>query len=349
MSTRGAGGLAPRRRRALLVALLAALPAALVAGVAIGSVRLPPGPLLASLLGAAGLHDGGAGALGPAGEAILWSVRLPRVLLAALVGGGLAVVGAALQGVFRNPMADSGLLGVGSGAALGALVAVRTGLAERVFLALPLCAFLGAIASVLGVYLLAHASGRPSLHGLLLTGLAVSAMTSAGASLLLVATEEFRVKTVLFWLAGGLEGRSWSHVRIGAAFILGGVALLIALARPLDLLSLGEEEAASLGLHVHASRMAVLTLAALVAGAATAVAGAVPFVGLVAPHALRPLVGPLGRHLMPAAFLAGALLVVLADLAARTFSDRLDLPLGALTALVGAPYFLVALRGSEGR
>jgi ABC-type Fe3+-siderophore transport system permease subunit len=337
-----------KQRRAMMLALAALLPITLMVAMAVGSVSLPLRSILASLATATGL-SAGAAPLGPAGEAIFWSVRLPRVLLAALVGGGLAVVGASLQAVFRNPMADSGLLGVGSGAAFGAVLAVRFGLAGDVFFGLPLAASAGALAAILLVYLLAHATGRPSLHGLLLTGLAVSALAGAGTSILLVATEEFRVKTVLFWLAGGLEGRSWEHLRYGAAFILVGVALIVALARPLDLLSLGEDEAASLGLPVHAARMAVLVLAAIVAGASTAVAGSIPFVGLVAPHALRPWVGALARHLLPASFLAGAILVVLADIGARTLSDRLDLPLGSLTAFVGAPYFLLALRGSHER
>jgi len=336
------------RRRLVLLLLLAALPVAMAAGVALGSVHLPIGAVAASLARAAGLPSWGAPLDGPS-AAILWSVRLPRVLLAALVGGGLAVVGTTLQSVFRNPMADSGLLGVGAGAALGAVLAVRMGWAAQVFLALPLAAFAGAMAAIVVVYVLAHAGGRPSLQGLLLTGIAVSALASAGTSVLLVATEEFRVKTVLFWLAGGLEGRSWAHVQLAAAFILAGVALLALLSRPLDVLSLGQDEAASLGLPVHATRLTVFALAALVAGAATAVAGSVPFVGLMAPHALRPRVGPLARHLIPASFLGGAALVVLADLAARTISDRLDLPLGSFTAFVGAPYFLLALRASEGR
>jgi iron complex transport system permease protein len=326
-----------RRRRLTFGVLGALLPLIMLAAVAAGSVSLPLPSLLA-------LRP-----LSPAGQAILWSVRLPRVLLAALVGGGLAVVGAALQSLFRNPMADSGLLGVGSGAALGAVLAVNLGWSQHVFLALPLSAFAGAMTAVLVVYALAHLGGRPSLHGLLLTGLAVSALASAGTSMLLVATEEFRVRTVLFWLAGGLEGRTWEHVQLGAGFILSGSLLLLVLSRPLDVLSLGEDEAASLALPVHATRMAVFCLASFIAGPATALAGAVPFVGLVAPHALRPLVGPLARHLLPAAFLAGAILVVAADLGARTISDRLDLPLGSLTALVGAPYFLLALRGQEGR
>jgi ABC-type Fe3+-siderophore transport system permease subunit len=335
------------RRRLTLAVLGLLLPLALAAGASLGSVPLPVGRVLGSLGAALGLTR--ATPLSAAGEAILWSVRLPRVLLASLVGGGLAVVGAALQSVFRNPMADAGILGVGPGAALGAVLAVNLGWTGDVFLALPLAAFAGAAAAIAAVYVLAHASGRPSIHGLLLTGLAVSALAGAGTSVFLVATQEFRVKTVLFWLAGGLEGRGWTHVGLAAAFILPGAALLRLLSRPLDLLSLGEDEAASLGLPVHAARLAILGVSALVAGAATAMAGSVPFVGLVAPHALRPLVGPLGRHLLPAAFVAGALLVVLADVAARSVSDRYDLPLGSLTAFIGAPYFLLALRGSEGR
>ena len=337
-----------RRRRAVFAALLTALPLALMIAAAVGSVSLPLRSIVASLGAAAGL-SAEAAPLGTAGEAIFWTVRLPRVLLAALVGGGLAVVGASLQAVFRNPMADAGLLGVGSGAAFGAVLAVRFGLIGEIFLGLPLAASAGALAAIMLVYLLAHASGRPSLQGLLLTGLAVSALAAAGTSILLVATEEFRVKTVLFWLAGGLEGRSWEHLRYGAAFILVGSVGLVAMARPLDLLSLSEDEAASLGLPVHAVRMAVLVVAAIVAGACTAVAGSIPFVGLVAPHALRPWVGARARHLLPAAFLGGAVLVVVADIGARTLSDRLDLPQGSLTAFVGAPYFLLALRGSDDR
>jgi iron complex transport system permease protein len=337
------------RHRATFLGLLAALPLVLAIASAVGSVSLPLASVLASIATHAGLPDFGLAPLTPPGEAIFWSVRLPRVLLAALVGGGLAVVGATLQAIFRNPMADAGLLGVSSGAAFGAVLAVHLGWAANVFLALPVAAFGGALVAILIVYALAHVAGRPTLHGLLLTGIAVAALASAGTSVLLVATEEFRVKTVLFWLAGGLEGRSWPHLGLATALILGGSLGLVALARPLDLLSLGEDEAASLGLPVHAMRLLFFAFASLVAGAATAVAGSVPFVGLMAPHALRPFVGPLSRHLLPAAFLAGAILVVIADLLARTLSGRVDLPLGSLTAFVGAPYFLLALRSNEGR
>jgi iron complex transport system permease protein len=330
------------RSRWVWAALALGLPAALLTAASAGSVSLPFAGVVGALLGRPQ-------ALDPTGEVIFWSVRLPRVLLAALVGGGLAVVGAVLQSLFRNPMADAGLLGISPGAALGAVVAATFGWAHSTFLALPLTAFVGAMLAMVTIYLLAHTAGRPSLHGLLLTGLAVSALASAGTSALLVATEEFRVRTVLFWLAGGLEGRGWEHVEIAALFVLAGGALLWLFARPLDVLSLGDEEAASLSLPVHRTRMGFFVLASLVAGPATALAGSVPFVGLVAPHALRPIVGPGARRLLPASFLAGAVLVVVADVLSRTVSDRLDLPLGSVTAFVGAPYFLLALRAQEGR
>jgi ABC-type Fe3+-siderophore transport system permease subunit len=342
------GGRPAAHRLVVLAALGAALPICMLLAIALGSVSLPLRGVLGALLHAVGVPFGDPSALGPSGEAILWSLRVPRVLLAALVGGGLASVGAALQAVFRNPMADTSLLGVSSGAALGAVLAVHLGLAN-VFMALSLCAFAGAMTAVLAVYAISGASARGGLAGLLLTGLAVSSLASAGTSVLLVATEEFRVKTVLFWLAGGLEGRGWTHVVSTAALVLPGTAALILLGRPLDVLSLGATEAASLGLPVRSTRLLILSLASLVAAASTSAAGSVPFVGLMAPHALRPWVGPLGRHLLPAAFAGGALLVVLADLASRTLSVRHELPLGALTALVGAPYFLLALRAHVGR
>jgi iron complex transport system permease protein len=337
----------PARRSRIVLFLALALPVALLVAASAGSVPLPPGAVLRSLLRAAGVPAGEAMS-GPS-ETILWVVRLPRVLLAAMIGGGLAVVGATLQSVFRNPLADAGLLGVGAGAALGAVASVRMGWAGASFLALPLAAFVGAMLAVLALYTLSQLVGGGTLHGLLLTGISVSALAAAGTSMLLVATEEFRVKTVLFWLAGGLDGRGWVHLRIAGVVIVAGCALLFAAARVLDVLSLGDEEASALGLPVHAARLGLLALAALVAGAATAAAGSVPFVGLVAPHALRPVVGSLGRHLLPASFLAGALLVVLADLATRVISDRIDLPLGSVTAFVGAPYFLLALRSTDAR
>ncbi len=337
-----------RPRVKLVFATLAVILAlVVVAALSYGSVTIAPLSVLGSALGRVGLAK--TLALSEPNELILWAVRFPRVLIAALVGGGLAVVGAALQSLFRNPLVDAGLLGVGPGAALGAVLAVNLGWAHERFLAMPLAACAGALGALLLTYALAHIGGRPSLAGLLLTGIAVSAVAAAGTSVLLVATEEFRVRTVLFWLAGGLEGRGFEHAALACASVLPGTAALLLLARTLDVLSLGEEEATALSLRVHPARLLVFGVCALIAGPVTAVAGAVPFVGLVAPHALRTFVGPLGRRLVPASFLAGAIVVVAADLAARVLGRGMELPLGSVTAFVGAPYFLLALRGQEGR
>jgi iron complex transport system permease protein len=335
------------RRLLVFLGLSVALSLAVLAALSLGSVPLPLAGVARSALARLGIA--GLAPLPEMGELILWSVRLPRVLIAALVGGGLAVVGASLQSLFRNPLADAGLLGVGPGAALGAVLAVNLGWAHERFLAMPLSACAGALLALLLIYVIAHTGGRPTLSGLLLTGLAVGSLASAATSVLLVATEEFRVRTVLFWLAGGLEGRGYEHLSLAAAFVLPAAAALLLLARPLDVLSLGEEEAAALSLPVHGVRILVFGLCALVAGPVTAVAGTVSFVGLIAPHALRPLVGPLSRRLLPSSFLAGATLVVVADLAARSLGEHVELPLGSVTAFVGAPYFLLALRGQEGR
>jgi iron complex transport system permease protein len=333
-----------RLRWTVFVWLAVLLTCALGLALIVGSVRLDP----LALMKTCGLPIAHV-PLDAMGEAIFWTVRLPRVLLAILVGGGLAIVGAALQAIFRNPMADAGLLGVGPGAALGSVLAIQMGFAAQLYFALPLAAFTGAMLTVLLVYLCAHLRGRPTLSGLLLTGLAISALTSAGTTMALVATDEYRVKTVLFWLSGGLEGRSWSHVQATALVLIPATIALFSLARALDVLSLGEEAAASLGVRVHALRFGLLALSALIAGTVTAAAGAIPFIGLMAAHALRPWVGARGRHLLPATFLGGALLLVLADTAARTFSARVDLPLGAVTAVIGTPYFLLALSRQEGR
>ena len=308
---------APRRARMLLPGRRAR-PSRCCCRRAAGSVPLPCRGASRSSAGARPAGPARA-ASAPPGETILWTVRLPRVLLAALVGGGLAVVGAALQSVFRNPMADSGLLGVGSGAALGAVLAVRLGWAASVFLALPAGRLRGRPGSRCSRSTCSPAprAGATPARACCSRASRSPPWPAPGTSMLLVATEEFRVKTVLFWLAGGLEGRGWPHVQVAAALMLPGRRPAGAPGAPARPPLPRRDEAASLGLPVHAARLGLLRPGALVAGAATAVAGSVPFVGLIAPHALRPLVGPLGRHLLPAAFLGGALLVVLADLGAR--------------------------------
>lgn len=332
----------PRRVLGLLGAALAA---SLVAALCLGAVRFGPGDLIGALAQALGIP--GFPVPGEAESIILGEIRLPRVLLAAVLGGGLAVTGALLQTVFQNPMADASLLGVGSGAALGAVIAVKFGWSFDIFMALPFAAFLGALGAAIVVYFVASGLRSATLTSLILTGLAVSAFLSGLTSIVLIASEEFRVRTVFFWLAGGLEGRGFIHLGIASALVFPACALALGLHRPLDLMLLGETEAGALGLRVARMRLALLALAALLSGATTSIAGSVPFVGLMAPHAMRGLVGSRHARLLPAAFLTGATLVVLADLAARAISDRYDLPLGAITSLLGAPYLIHILRRTD--
>ena len=321
----------------LLVSIMAAL--------CLGAVQYTPMEVVSEALRAAGLPS--SSSLDEAHTVILGEIRLPRVLLAALIGGALALTGALLQVVFQNPMADASLLGVGSGAALGAVVAVKLGWSFDIFLALPAAAFVGALGAALIVYLVAQGTRSSSLTSLILTGLAVSAFLSGLTSIVLIASEEFRVRTVFFWLAGGLEGRGFVHLGIAAALVIPTCIAAAFLHRPLDLLLLGDTEARALGLNVPRMRLLLLAIAALLSGATTSIAGSVPFVGLMAPHAMRSLVGPRASRLLPAAFLAGAILVVLSDLFARGISDRYDLPLGAITSLSGAPYLIHILRRTE--
>lgn len=325
--------------------LAAGLAAALVLALCLGAVRYTPLELFTE--GVRGLGLSTSAPMDEARTVILGEIRLPRVLLAALIGGALALTGVLLQTVFQNPMADASLLGVGSGAALGAVIAVKLGWSFDVFLALPAAAFVGALGAAVIVYLVARNMRSSSLTSLILTGLAVSALLSGVTSIVLIASEEFRVRTVFFWLAGGLEGRGFIHLGIASALVIPACVAAATLHRPLDLLLLGETEARALGLNVPRMRLLLLALAALLSGATTSIAGSVPFVGLMAPHAMRGLVGPRSSRLLPAAFLAGAILVVLSDLAARAISDRYDLPLGAITSLSGAPYLIHILRRTE--
>ena len=311
----------------------------------LGTVRYTPVELIGEALRALGVS--GTTPLDEAHTVILGEIRFPRVLLAALIGGALAVTGAMLQIVFQNPMADASLLGVGSGAALGAVIAVKLGWSFDIFMALPAAAFVGALGAAFLVYAVAQSAKSSSLTSLILTGLAVSAFLSGFTSIVLIASEEFRVRAVFFWLAGGLEGRGYVHLGIAAALIIPTCLIVGFLHRPLDLLLLGELEARALGLNVSRMRLILLALSALLSGGTTSIAGSVPFIGLMAPHAVRGLVGSRTSRLLPASFFAGAILVVLSDLVARGLSDRYDLPLGAITSLSGAPYLIHILRRSD--
>ncbi|MER8232010.1 iron ABC transporter permease [Streptomyces sp. NPDC094049] len=342
----GAPGLpAPARplRYALVVTgLLAALAAAVLASLALGSVRVPPGQVLDALTGRA--------APSPF-RTIVLDVRLPRVLLGVIVGAGLAVVGAVLQALVRNRLADPFLLGISSGASAGAVLVLVVGggigLVGGVTttVALPAGAFAGALLALVLVYGLARRGGTMTGTRLVLAGVAVSYILSALATLVLVVggrPEQFQ--EALFWSLGGLGSARWDTLLLPAAVLVLGTGLLLTLARPLDLLLVGEESATVLGLDIARFRAAVFVLASLVTAVMVAASGAVGFVGLMAPHAARLAVGAPHRRLLPVAALGGALALVLADLAARTVAAPQDIPVGVLTALTGGPFFLWLMR-----
>ena len=319
-----------RRVSLLLAAAGLALVAAALAGLKLGAVDLPwtalPGLLTAG--------DGGVEAV------IVRDLRLPRVLLAMLVGAGLAGAGAAYQALFRNPLAEPFVIGASSGAALGATTLLVTGVAVAL---VPLAAFGGALAAVVLVYLLGGVGGRSGIVTLLLAGAAVTTVLDAAVSLVMI-VEDQSLHAVFGWLLGGFAAARWDQLAWGAPMILAGIAWIWLLARPLDALSLGDETARSLGLSPLQGRVSVVAAASLATAAAVSVAGIIGFVGLMAPHAARLLFGARHRLLVPASCLLGALLVVAADLAARTVAVPREVPVGVVTALVGGPFFLYLLR-----
>lgn len=270
---------------------------------------------------------------------IIGDIRLPRTLLAVMIGAILGLNGAALQGLLRNPLAEPGLLGVSAGASLGAVVAIYYGFTASFSLAAPVFGLVGGFVTAgLGLFL-ARGGGTLSL---ILAGTAVTSMAAAGVSLALnLAPNPFAAYEITNWLMGSLADRSWDHVRLAAPFVIVGAALLLVSGRALDALALGEVQAESLGIAVGRTRLLILTGTALGVGAATAVAGAIGFVGLIAPHLVRPLVGHRpARTLVPAA-LAGAILTTLADVATRLLSvNGTNISLGVFISLIGAPFFL---------
>ncbi|GHF97110.1 FecCD family ABC transporter permease [Streptomyces zaomyceticus] len=336
----------PLRYTVVVTGLLLALAAAATASLALGSVRIPPGQVLDALTGRSGPSPF---------RTIVLDVRLPRVLLGAVVGAGLAVVGAVLQALVRNRLADPFLLGISSGASAGAVLVLvlggGVGLVGGVTttLALPAGAFVGALLSLVLVYGLARTGGTLTSTRLVLAGVAVSYILSALATLLLVVAgrpEQFQ--EAMYWSLGGLGSARWDTLALPAVVLAVGVGALLTLARPLDLLLVGEEEATVLGLDTARFRAAVFVLASLVTAVMVSASGAVGFVGLMAPHAARLAVGAPHRRLLPVAALGGALALVLADLAARTVAAPQDIPVGVLTALTGGPFFLWLMRRRPG-
>ena len=275
---------------------------------------------------------------------IIEQVRLPRILTAVLVGMALATAGATMQGLFRNPMADPGIIGVSSGGALAAVIVIVTGLQAVSLFFLPAAAFFGAVAAGFVVYTIASIGGRSDLASLLLTGIAVSAFLGACISLVVLNTRDYdALREVLFWLTGGLDARLWVHLKIIVLPVLVGIVVIYGYARSLNIMLSGEESARALGVSVHRTRQILLVLASLITGVAVSVSGIIGFVGLIVPHAMRLLVGPDHRVLIPLSALGGAIFLIAADTIARLVIQPAELRVGIVTSLVGAPFFLFLL------
>jgi len=274
------------------------------------------------------------------------------VLMCALIGAVLAVSGAALQGVFRNPLADPSVIGVSSGAAVGAVGAIVLGAGAGTGLGLattPIAAFVGGLLAALAVYAMSRRDGRTEVVTMVLTGVAVSAICGAFVGLLTFLADDAQLRTIVFWSLGSMGGATWQALTAAAPMLLASVLLLPLFGRPLNALVLGEREARHLGVDTERVRLAVVALAALGTGASVSIAGIVGFVGLVTPHLLRLVAGPDHRLLLPASAMGGAVLLLVADLVARTVVVPAELPLGVVTALAGGPFFLFLLMRTRRR
>jgi iron complex transport system permease protein len=337
-------------RRPSPVIVLGGLSVLLVAvclvAAAIGAYRVP----LSEVIGAVARRLGAGGApADPMADELLWEIRFPRVVLGAIVGASLAAAGAALQGMIRNPLAEPGILGVSSGAAFGAALQIVAGVALLGWLSLPLAAFVGGLVTVIAVYVASRHDGRIEVVTLILTGIAANAFIGALIGLLMFVSTDAQLRGITFWTLGSLAQASWAKVGIVAPFAALGLVACFAVAPKLDLLALGESPARHLGVDVERLHLVVMVVVAVLTASAVSVAGQILFVGLVIPHVVRMTVGPGHRLLLPAAALLGAAGLVLADLVARTIAAPAELPLGVLTALVGAPWFFWLLRRTRAR
>ncbi|MFT9849050.1 FecCD family ABC transporter permease [Aneurinibacillus sp. REN35] len=328
-----------------LLPLLFILVVMIVGSVSIGSAELSFYTVWKIILSRLPFVSGVEKEWSQAAEVIVWNIRMPRILLAILVGAALALAGAAYQGVLRNPLADPYILGVSSGASLGAASFILFGQGLAIFgqWTLPLVAFVCGIGTLFIVYRLAYVAGKVQIETLLLSGVVVQAFLGAGLSLIMSISGE-KMQRILYWLMGSLSLSDWSSGIAIAPYILAGGVLIFLFAGELNLLALGEQKAHHLGMNVGRTRLIVLLAASLTAGAAVAVSGVIGFVGLIVPHMMRAIVGSDHRVLLPVSAVAGAILLIAADTLARTLMEPQELPIGVITAFLGAPFFGYLLR-----
>jgi len=332
------------RVQIFLCALIGALFFAILLSMSAGQYDIPMEAVVASFAHAAGLPVLTDVVVTPEQEAVLWHIRLPRTLVGIMVGAGLGISGAVLQGIFSNPLADPGIIGVSSGASVGAVLAIGLGVTAGNVLALPVFAFTGAILAVSLTVALSMRHGRIPVMTLLLAGVVVGMFLGACTAAILTVMNEQKMQQYLFWTIGGLDYRRWDHVLLGIGPISVGVSVMVLLARHLNLLAFGEVEARAAGMPVTAFRLLFLTLAALTTAAGVCISGSIGFVGLVVPHMVRLLIGPDHRRLLPASLLAGAVFLVLCDSLGRILLSGMEIRVGIMTAFIGTPYFLYLLR-----
>lgn len=278
-------------------------------------------------------------------DIIVWQIRMPRVFMAILVGAALAAAGVTYQGILRNPLADPYILGVSSGASFGAAVVIFFGLQATLFgqWTLPVVAFVSGVITLLVVYRLALVGKKLQIETLILSGVIMQAFLGAGLSLVLAKSEE-KMGQIMFWLMGSLSLSDWSSGLIIAPYVIIGIIIISLFSREMNILSLGEQNAQHLGVNVKAIRILLLLTASLIAGAAVSVSGIIGFVGLVVPHIMRTLCGTDHRILLPLSALVGSILLISADTVARVIMQPSELPIGVITALIGAPFFAYLLR-----
>lgn len=331
-----------RRYVLMLIALGALLLVSCVVSLGFGPARVPLDVVWRILLHK--LFGFGVADWNPGQEHIVWLIRVPRMLLGALVGAGLALIGAVLQAVTRNPLADPHLLGVTSGATLGAVIVVLH-VGEIIgLLTLPIAAFIGALLSMLVVLMIASRHGRLDSDRLLLCGVAVSFVMMAIANLLLFMGDHRASSAVMFWMLGGLGLARWELLTVPALSVLLGLVLLLGMARPLNALMAGEQTAVTLGLNARAVRLRVFVIASLMTGVLVSISGSIGFVGLMVPHIARRLVGAEHRRLLPVCLLLGSVFLMWVDVAARTLIAPEDLPIGVATAAIGGLFFIGLMR-----
>lgn len=337
------------KRRIYIIGLAALVFTASILSLAVGQFDISWETVLAIISRALGLPFFADVEITPQQEAVFWHIRVPRTLVGLMVGAGLAVSGAVMQGIFANPLADPGIIGVSSGAAVGAVIAIALGVSEDSMFYLPIFALIGSLFAVSLTVFLSLRHGKIPKMTLLLSGVVVGMLLAAITAGILTVISEQKLQQYLFWTVGGLDYRRWEHVFMGLGPIILGMFSLILMARHLNVLALGDTEAKAVGMNANKYRLILLTLASLVTATGVCISGNIGFVGLVVPHMMRLVLGPDHRILLPCSLLAGAAFLVLCDTFGRVIAAPMEVRVGIMTAFIGTPYFMWLLRRFQNR